>query len=186
MTTNGSRNASDQSYSAETVFAALIYAIEIPTKGGATWFCDMARACENLPEAKKARIDGLKQNFSIEVTVETQHVALMEEQRQLKPPVTHLVVRTHPELGRKSLYLRPPHSIGLADLPADKGAALLAELEDRAGRPEFTYLHEWRVGDVVMWDNTSTTHRRDDFSADERHLLKRSGFELPPERAVPF
>ena len=98
----------------------------------------MARACENLPEAKKARIDGLKQNFSIEVTVETQHVALMEEQRQLKPPVTHLVVRTHPELGRKSLHLRPPHSIGLADLPADKGAALLAELEDRAGRPEFT------------------------------------------------
>ena len=82
----------------------------------------MARACENLPEAKKARIDGLKQNFSIEVTVETQHVALMEEQRQLKPPVTHLVVRTHPELGRKSLHLRPPHSIGLADLPADKGA----------------------------------------------------------------
>ena len=71
----------------------------------------MARACENLPEAKKARIDGLKQNFSIEVTVETQHVALMEEQRQLKPPVTHLVVRTHPELGRKSLHLRPPHSI---------------------------------------------------------------------------
>jgi taurine dioxygenase len=176
VTTNGSRNASDQSYSAETVFAALIYAIEIPTKGGATWFCDMARACENLPEAKKARIDGLKQNFSIEVTVETQHVALMEEQRQLKPPVTHLVVRTHPELGRKSLHLRPPHSIGLADLPANKGAALLAELEDRAGRPEFTYMHEWRVGDVVIWDNTSTTHRRDDFSADERHLLKRSGF----------
>ena len=177
---------SDQSYSAEPVFATPIYAIEIPTKGGGTWFCDTARAYENLPEATKARIDGLKQNFSIEVTVETQHVALTEKQRQLKPPVTHPLVRTHPELGRKSLYLSPAHSIGLADLPADEGAALLAELEDWAGRPEFTYMHKWRVGDVVMWDNTSTMHRRDAFSADERRLLKRTGFELPPERAVPF
>ena len=186
MTTNDSRNASDQSYSAEPVFATLIYAIKIPTKGGGTWFCDTARAYENLPEATKARINGLKQNFSIEVTVETQHVALTEKQRQLKPPVTHPLVRTHPELGRKSLYLSPPHSIGLADLPADKGAALLAELEDWAGRPEFTYMHEWRVCEVVMWDNTPTMHRRDAFSADERRLLKRTGFELPPEHAVPF
>ena len=177
---------SDQSYSAEPVFATLMYAIEIPTKGGGTWFCDTARAYENLPEATKARIDGLKQNFSIEVTVETQHVALTEKQRQLKPPVTHPLVRTHPELGRKSLYLSPAHSKGLADLPADEGAALLAELEDWAGQPEFTYMHKWRVGDVVMWDNTSTMHRRDAFSADERRLLKRTGFELSPERAVPF
>ena len=177
---------SDQSYSAEPVFATLMYAIEIPTEGGGTWFCDTARAYENLPEATKARIDGLKQNFSIEVTVETQHVALMEEQRQLKPPVTHPLVRTHPELGRKSLYLSPAHSTGLADLPADEGAALLVELEDWAGRPKFTYMHEWRVGDVVIWDNTSTMRRRDAFSADERRLLKRTGFELPPERAVPF
>ncbi|MEC8700266.1 MAG: TauD/TfdA family dioxygenase [Pseudomonadota bacterium] len=177
---------SDQSYSAEPVFATPMYAIEIPTQGGGTWFCDTARAYENLPEATKARIDGLKQNFSIEVTVETQHVALTEKQRQLKPPVTHHLVRTHPELGRKSLYLSPAHSIGLADLPADEGAALLAELEDWAGRPEFTYMHKWRVGDVVMWDNTSTMHRRDAFSADERRLLKRTGFELLPERAVPF
>ena len=177
---------SDQSYSAEPVFATLIYAIEILKKGGCTWFCDTARAYENLPEATKARIDGLKQNFSIEVTVETQQVALTEKQRRLKPPVTHPLVRTHPELGRKSVYLSPAHSIGLADLPADEGAALLAELEDWAGQPEFTYMHKWRVGDVVMWDNTSTMHRRDAFSADERRLLKRTGFELPPERAVPF
>lgn len=109
---------SDQSYSADPVFATLIYAIAIPMEGGGTWFCDTARAYENLP--------------------------------------------------------------------ADEGAALLAALEDWAGRPEFTYMHEWRVGDVVMWDNTSTMHRRDAFSADERRLLKRTGSELPPERAVPF
>ena len=177
---------SDQSYSAEPVFATLMYAIEIPEEGGSTQFCDTARAYDCLPEATKNRIDGLKQNFSIEVTVKTQHVSLTDEQRQLKPPVTHPLVRTHPELDRKSLYLSPAHSTGLTNLPADEGKSILTELENWAARPNFTYTHEWCVGDIVMWDNTSTMHRRDAFNANARRMLKRTGFELPPERAVPF
>ena len=177
---------SDQSYSARPVFSTLMYAIEIPEDGGGTWFCDTARAYERLPEGIKQRIAGLQQNFSIEVTVATQHVALSEEQRALKPPVTHPLVRTHPELGRKSLYLSPAHSTGIADLSEGEGASLLAELEDWAERPEFTYCHDWRVGDVVMWDNTSTMHRRDAFSPNARRMLKRTGFEFTEDRGVPF
>ena len=177
---------SDQSYSARPVFSTLMYAIEIPEDGGGTWFCDTARAYERLPEGIKQRIAGLQQNFSIEVTVATQHVALSEEQRALKPPVTHPLVRTHPELGRKSLYLSPAHSTGIADLSEEEGASLLAELEDWAERPEFTYCHDWRVGDVVMWDNTSTMHRRDAFSPTARRMLKRTGFEFTEDRGVPF
>ena len=177
---------SDQSYSARPVFSTLMYAIEIPEDGGGTWFCDTARAYERLPEGIKQRIAGLQQNFSIEVTVATQHVALSEEQRALKPPVTHPLVRTHPELGRKSLYLSPAHSTGIADLSEGEGASLLAELEDWAERPEFTYCHDWRVGDVVMWDNTSTMHRRDAFSPTARRMLKRTGFEFTEDRGVPF
>ena len=177
---------SDQSYSARPVFSTLMYAIEIPEDGGGTWFCDTACAYERLPEGIKQRIAGLQQNFSIEVTVATQHVALSEEQRALKPPVTHPLVRTHPELGRKSLYLSPAHSTGIAELSEEEGAALLAELEDWAERPEFTYCHDWRVGDVVMWDNTSTMHRRDAFSPAARRMLKRTGFEFPEDQGVPF
>ena len=177
---------SDQSYSARPVFSTLMYAIEIPEDGGGTWFCDTARAYERLPEGIKQRIAGLQQNFSIEVTVATQHVALSEEQRALKPPVTHPLVRTHPELGRKSLYLSPAHSTGIAELSEEEGAALLAELEDWAERPEFTYCHDWRGGDVVMWDNTSTMHRRDAFSPAARRMLKRTGFEFPEDQGVPF
>ncbi len=177
---------SDQSYSARPVFSTLMYAIEIPEDGGGTWFCDTARAYERLPEGIKQRIAGLQQNFSIEVTVATQHVALTEEQRAQKPPVTHPLVRTHPELGRKSLYLSPAHSTGIADLSEGEGASLLAELEDWAERPEFTYCHDWRVGDVVMWDNTSTMHRRDAFSPNARRMLKRTGFEFTEDRGVPF
>lgn len=177
---------SDQSYSARPVFSTLMYAIEIPQAGGGTWFCDTARAYERLPETLKERVASIRQDFSIEVTVATQHVSLTEEQRQAKPPVTHPLVRTHPVLGRKSLYLSPAHSTGLSGLPGDEGAALLAELLDWAERPEFTYCHQWRVGDVIMWDNTSTMHRRDAFSADERRMLKRTGFEFPEDQAIPF
>jgi len=177
---------SDQSYSARPVFSTLMYAIEIPADGGGTWFCDTARAYERLPEGTKQRIADLQQNFSIEVTVATQHVALNEEQRALKPPVTHPLVRTHPYLGRKSLYLSPAHSTGIADLSEEEGVALLAELEHWAERPEFTYCHDWHVGDVVMWDNTSTMHRRDAFPPAARRMLKRTGFEFSEDQAVPF
>ncbi|MEL0018932.1 MAG: TauD/TfdA family dioxygenase, partial [Rickettsiales bacterium] len=73
---------SDQSYSAEPVISTLLYAIEVPAEGGGTWFSDTARAYEKLPDALKSRIAGLQQNFSIEVTEQTQHVALTEEQRK--------------------------------------------------------------------------------------------------------
>lgn len=177
---------SDQSYSLRPVFSTLLYAVEIPAEGGGTWFCDTARAYEHLPEGIKQRIANLQQNFSIEVTVATQHISLTEEQRALKPPVTHPLVRTHPELGRKSIYLSPAHSTGIANLPEEEGRALLAELEEWADRPEFIYSHDWRVGDVVMWDNTSTMHRRDAFSPAARRMMKRTGFEFPGYRAVPF
>jgi taurine dioxygenase len=177
---------SDQSYSARPVFSTLMYAIEIPENGGGTWFCDTARAYERLPEGIKQHIAELKQNFSIEVTVTTQHVSLSEEQRALKPPVTHPLVRTHPELDRKSLYLSPAHSTGILGLSEEEGAVLLAELEDWAEQREFTYCHDWHVGDVVMWDNSSTMHRRDAFPSVERRMLKRTGFEFPADQAVPF
>ena len=177
---------SDQSYSAEPVFATLMYAIEIPEKGGETWFCDTARAYEKLPENMKKRLNGIKQNFSIEVTIKTQNVSLTDEQRHAKPPVTHPLVRTHPTLGRKSLYLSPAHSNGLVSFPDKEGINLLTTLQEWAERPEFTYCHEWRVGDVVMWDNTSTMHRRNSFLPNERRMLKRTGFEFPREQAVPI
>jgi taurine dioxygenase len=155
-----------------------MYAIEIPADGGGTWFCDTASAYERLHKGIKQRKAGLRQNFSIEVTVATQHVSLSEEQRALKPPVTHPLVRMHPDLGRKSFYLSPAPSMGIADLPEEEGAALLAEFEDWTERPEFTYCHDGHVGDVVIWDNTSTMHRRDAFLPALRRMLKRAGFEF--------
>ena len=176
---------SDQAYSELPVFSTLLYGIEVPNEGGGTWFCDTAGAYAALPGAMKQRIAGLRQNFSVEKTVTTQNITLSEEQRQMKPPVQHPLVRTHPLLGRKSLYLSPAHTAGINGMDAAEGDALLGELLEWATQPEFLYHHDWRVGDLVMWDNTSTMHSRDAFSPTERRMLKRTGFEFTPEQAVP-
>jgi len=175
----------DQAYSEQPVFSTLLYGIEVPAEGGGTWFCDTAGAYAALPDATKHRIAGLRQNFSVEKTVTTQNLALSDEQRLQKPPVQHPLVRTHPLLGRKSLYLSPAHTKGIEGMDHHDSTSLLNELLEWATRPEFVYRHEWRVGDLVMCDNTSTMHSRDAFSPSERRLLKRTGFEFSPDRAVP-
>lgn len=177
---------SDQSYSAAPVFATMLYAIEVPAEEGATWFCDTAGAYAALPTEMKERIDPLRQIFSVERTIETQNIALTEEQRMAKPPVVHPLVRTHPLLGRKSIYLSPAHSAGIMDVSDEESDALLDELTEWATRENHVYQHNWRTGDLVMWDNTSTMHRRDAFSSDARRMLKRTGFEFFAENAIPF
>ncbi len=175
----------DQAYSAAPVFATLLYGIEVPDEGGATWFCDTARAYAALSPALKARAEGLRQIFSIERTVETQNIALPEHQRRAKPPVTHPLVRTHPLLGRKSLYLSPSHTVRFDGMPDDESRELHGVLLDHATGPDFVYRHAWRAGDLVMYDNTSTMHRRDAFDPAARRMLKRTGFEFPAGQAVP-
>lgn len=175
----------DQAYSATPVFATLLYGIEVPADGGATWFCDTARAFDALPADLKARAGGLRQTFSIERTVETQNIALPDDQRRAKPPVTHPLVRTHPLLGRKSLYLSPSHTVRFEGMGGEESRALHDALLDHATGPDFVYRHAWRAGDLVMYDNTSTMHRREAFDPAARRMLKRTGFEFPAEQAVP-
>ena len=176
----------DQAYSREPALGTMLYAVEIPADGGNTWFCDMAMAYERMPADLRRRIEGLRVEFDMGATKRTQRLGLPAEQRAQMPPVAHPVVRTHPLIGRKALYLSPNHSTGIEGMAADEGLALIEELTEWATRPEFTYEHMWRVGDVVMWDNTSTMHRREAFPATQSRLLKRTGFLLPPELAVPF
>ena len=176
----------DQSYAVKPVFGTLLYGVEIPDEGGDTWFADLTRAYEALPEDTKERIDRLRGVFSIEVTKITQRIPLPKEQRAAMPDVTHPLVRTHPYLGTKALYLSPAQIAGVEGFATGESEALLAELVAWAERPEFVYVHEWRLGDVVMWDNTQVMHRRNAFDANARRLLKRTGWHLPDELATPY
>ena len=176
---------SDQAYTRRPAFGTLMYAIEVPSVGGATEFCDLAAALDGLPDDLRARIEGRRAVFSIAATVTTQGLPLPESQRRQAPDVSHPLVRRHPCLDRPSLYLSPDHAVGIEGMEEHEAAALLDALRDFAARPEHCYRHEWRVGDVVLWDNCATMHRRDDFPSSERRLMKRTGFLLPEALAVP-
>jgi len=100
--------------------------------------------------------------------------------------VPHPLIRTHPWLDRKSLYLSPMHIRTIDGMSEEDTAVLMAELIAHATQPAHVYTHKWTVGDVVMWDNTSVMHRRLPFPADQKRYLIRAGFHLPEDRAVPF
>ena len=85
---------------------------------------------------------------------------ISEEAKRLTPPVTHALVRAHPETGDRSLYLDSTTTIGIDYMDTTSGLALLDEVYENATRDEFVYAHQWQVGDLVLWDNGVTMHRR--------------------------
>ncbi|HTW52893.1 MAG TPA: TauD/TfdA family dioxygenase [Stellaceae bacterium] len=130
----------------------VLYAVELPPEGGDTEFANTRLAYEALDAATKRRIEGLRVVFQWERGLRPGYYA-----NEL-PPVDHPLVRTHPDTGKKALYLGN-HALRIAQMDEAEGAALLAELLDHATGPRFTHAHRWRQGDLVMWDNRATLHR---------------------------
>jgi taurine dioxygenase len=89
------------------------------------------------------------------------------------------LVRTHPVTGRPALYMTSAYTVGFEGTAKDDGLALLDRLYDHATQPEFTYRHAWREGDVLLWDNTSTNHRRSK-PLDAPRVLHRVSISLAP------
>ena len=150
--------------------AGVLYAVELPSRGGETRFASMCRAYETLPEATKAKLAGLTALNTY------QYGQTHAEKKQLSeesPSAVHPVVRTIPETGRKALYVCRLMTDKIIELPEGESRAMLAELFDHVERPEFSYEHEWRTGDVLIWDNRCVIHARNDFDERERRLLKR-------------
>jgi taurine dioxygenase len=142
----------DKPYYAVPPALTTLHAVELPPEGGDTEFANTRRAYEALDDATKGRIDGLRVVFQWERGLRPGYYA-----NEL-PPVDHPLVRTHPETGRRALYLGN-HAVGILDMAEGEQAALLDELLEYATGPRFTYAHRWRAGDLVMWDNRCTLHR---------------------------
>jgi len=124
----------------------ILHAVEVPPSGGDTEFADMTAAYDALPAPLKARIAALRVAFRPAFEPHTQTTAV------------HPLVRTHPDTGRKALYLGN-HATHIEGLPADESEALLRELLTHATGPRFVYTHCWRRGDLVVWDNRCLLHR---------------------------
>lgn len=176
----------DQAYSKEGSFGTILYGVEIPEDGGATCYGDLAQAYEALPGGLKEKIADKSVTYSIARAAETQKLGLPEGQRKAKPPLSHPLVRTHPYLGRKALYISPNHALHVDGMDTEESAELLDTIHGYATRPEAIYCHQWRKGDLVIHDNTSTIHRRDPFPGSQRRLLRRTGFLLPEEVRAAF
>jgi taurine dioxygenase len=140
--------------------ATIIYGEVMPRAGGETHFCDMYGAYERLDAAWKARIASLRAVHSLDFSRNRRHGEdpMTEDQRRATPPVDHPVVRTHPETGRKCLFLGD-HAESIVGMPYADGRALIEELNALAPHPDLTYEHRWQPGQLLVWDNRCTMHR---------------------------
>ena len=148
---------SDLSYMRKPAMLSLLYAIEIPPIGGDTMFCNMYAAYDALSATMKSMLEGLSAVHDLAYAAR----GVFANERPAvdrAPAAEHPIVRTHPETGRKALFVNPgftSHVVGLA--PAES-AALLGFLVQHTTQPEFIYRHRWRLRDLVMWDNRCTMH----------------------------
>jgi taurine dioxygenase len=159
----------DQCHQEVPAKATLLYAIEIPSKGGNTLFSNAYAAYETLPEEIKRRIAGRRalNAYTTDTTLRSTNYD------DAKSSYWHPVVRTHPATGRKALYVNRLMTREIEGLLREESEAILQKLFDHQEQPKFVYEHVWRPGDILMWDNRCTLHARTDFSAGERRLLRR-------------
>jgi alpha-ketoglutarate-dependent 2,4-dichlorophenoxyacetate dioxygenase len=155
----------DSSFRQKSAAWSMLHARVIPPAGGDTEFADTRAAYDALTEAMKRRLDGLVAEHSIwHSRGKLGGYTPTEEERKLRPPARHPLVRRHPGSGRNALYIAS-HASHIVGMPLDEGQALLAELIAFATQPRFVYVHKWQPGDLVIWDNRCTMHRATPFAA---------------------
>ncbi len=150
---------SDVSWREVPSLGAVLHAVEVPPSGGDTLFCDMYTAYEALDPETRARVDGL---YAIHDYSQVFGYGIPDDQkaemREKYPLVRHPVVRTHPETGRKLLYVNRFFVSHIEGMDSDESHALLDRLCRQADTIEFQFRHQWRDGDVVFWDNRAVQH----------------------------
>lgn len=166
----------DMSYLENPPKASILYALEVPPAGGNTYFCGMYHAYESLPESLKHRIEGrlLKHDGTYNSGGLVRQGVTAVDDPVTSPGAYHPLVCTHPETKRRALYLGRRRNAYIQGLPLAESEALLDELWSIATREEFAWRNEWQVGDVVLWDNRCTMHRRDPFDPTARRILHRT------------
>jgi alpha-ketoglutarate-dependent 2,4-dichlorophenoxyacetate dioxygenase len=166
----------DASYMKRPSSTTLLYAVTLPRSGGDTMFANLVAAYQALPASTKEGIEQLRVVHSWEQSrINSNSRPATEEEKRKAPPVSHPLVRTHPETGERSLYLGN-HTSHAEGMPIEDGRKLLADLLEHATQPQFVYRHRWRPGDLVMWDNRCLVHKATaDFDmANEPRILHRT------------
>ena len=155
---------------------SILYSLEIPPSGGNTAFLDMHSALETLPNDLRTRIEGRRAKHDQTYTSAGDKRADYDEVTDVReaPGPYHPLIRTHPETGRKALYLGRRLNCYIEGMDVAESEALLDAIWVHARQPRFVWEHVWRVGDVLMWDNRSVMHRRDAFDDAARRIMHRT------------
>ena len=166
----------DMSYLGDPPKASMLYALEIPPSGGDTSFCSMYAAYEGLPADLRARVEGLycKHDGTYNSGGYVRQGVTPTDDPRESPGMPHPVVCRHPESGRRGLYLGRRRNAYLMGLSLPDSEALLNALWEHVEKPELRWTHRWRVGDLVLWDNRCTMHRRDPFDPGNRRIMHRT------------
>jgi taurine dioxygenase len=172
----------DMSYLENPPKASMLYALEIPPEGGDTHFTNMYRAYDSLPDTLRQRVSSLtlKHDGTYNSGGYVRQGLTATDDPVSSAGVYHPLVRIHPETGRRALYLGRRRNAYIGGLPLAESEALLDELWSYATRDDIAWSNEWQPGDVVLWDNRCTMHRRDSFDPNSRRILYRTQIKSAP------
>jgi len=166
----------DMSYNERTPIGSLLYSLEVPPSGGDTGFANMYTAFETLPgELKRAIVGKSCKHDSSRNSVGDLRKGYQDVSDPREAPgAVHPIVRTHPATRRNALFLGRRRNAYIVGLPLAESEDLLNRLWAHAGKAEFAWYQQWKVGDLIMWDNRCAMHRRDAFDPNTRRLMHRT------------
>ena len=166
----------DTSYYPEPHRATLLYSMKLPSWGGNTCFSNMYKAYDNIPRPLRDQLEGKKvlqvHDYKRRERLDLDKIDLNSVRHHEQP-----IFITHPATGRKALYISRLMSARVLGLARDESEAALERLFDISEDPAIVYEHEWKLGDLVIWDNWCSIHARKDFPRDEPRLMRRLTIE---------
>jgi taurine dioxygenase len=158
--------------------ATKLYALAVPSTGGDTYFSSMYMAYEALPDRLKTLLEG--RNGAFTYGGRTGQTALLNPEDRQEPPAFHPMIRTHSETGRKSLYFDPGKILYIEGLGPTQSDEVIDELVERMIVPDAGYTHQWRAGDIVIWDNRCLVHKAaGDYPPEEDRIHWRVSIKEP-------
>ena len=165
----------DFSFKERPTAARMLVAMELPAReqGGSTFFMNCYAAYDALPAELKRRVSGMtiKQADIVDTAMKVRPGMSLDMDIRTVPGPSHPVISTHPETGHNMLFLGRRHGSYVNGCTLEESETLLNQLWEHATQPRFWYEHKWLPGDVVVWDNRATLHRRDPFDASSRRVL---------------
>ena len=177
----------DYAFTATPLEAISLYGIDIPASGSQTWFANARKAAADLPEAFRRKLSRLHVRNAIDATAPEGETGVRVRMKRLDESYPHHVrpvLWPHWRSGEPVLCVNQQQSDAILPLPEEESAALIEDLFDHLYRPDHVYVHEWRQGDLIVWDNHALHHSRPEVGLEEARTLRRVSIGESPDLSI--